>query len=420
MKLSVTIVLLSVASYAFAQGSDRDSRSTKIDENEKKRLENQFKALDNFYINEDGLVVYQTKSESTTHAPADTTRNNTSVSKAAKAENTNNMSKGAEAATTPSRSGVIRKEKSQKNEANTSSHVVSSTATEAVTTPSRPSVIRKEKSEKNEASIPSKTANNMSTPTEKTLSTPIVSSAGTEIVTAPQQKSGIIKKEALRPTEASTSNSDRGTSSEAGIQKTATKPATASNSAITNQQTKNNLVKASTPSPSTTSTTNIKLTSPDSNKTGKTTSTALKGSIFDKSRQPAQYRTMEEAALAVEALLDDLRKKQTQTSGAGSMSSRLAGGAGRATLRKKSATNSSFQDATDYTSENSSTTIVDESASEFGSEPTYYINGKEVGKTEINKLRKKEIISREVRTRNTVSGNPNGEVWYEVKYDTAN
>ena len=98
------------------------------------------------------------------------------------------------------------------------------------------------------------------------------------------------------------------------------------------------------------------------------------------------------------------------------MSSRLSGGAGRASLRKKPVTSPSYSNNTDNTSINTAT-VIDEETSEFGNEPTYFINGKEVDKIEVNRLRKKEIINKEVRTRNTVSGNPNGEVWYEVKYD---
>ncbi|HCO67706.1 MAG TPA: hypothetical protein DIT04_08140, partial [Dysgonomonas sp.] len=45
-------------SLAMAQSNTSDS---KLKEEERKRLENQFKALKNFYINDQGLVVYQTQ-----------------------------------------------------------------------------------------------------------------------------------------------------------------------------------------------------------------------------------------------------------------------------------------------------------------------------------------------------------------------
>jgi len=50
----------------------------------------------------------------------------------------------------------------------------------------------------------------------------------------------------------------------------------------------------------------------------------------------------------------------------------------------------------------------------FGNKPTYYINGVEVEQSIANKLYPAEIVKREIRTQDTASGNPNGEVWYTV------
>lgn len=50
----------------------------------------------------------------------------------------------------------------------------------------------------------------------------------------------------------------------------------------------------------------------------------------------------------------------------------------------------------------------------YGNKPTYYINGMEVDESLTNRLRRVEIRSRTVRTTRTASGNPNGEVLFEV------
>lgn len=159
------------------------------------------------------------------------------------------------------------------------------------------------------------------------------------------------------------------------------------------------------------------------NKDEKKVASTEKKSIFDKSKQKErQYKTLEEAALAAQALLDNLKKEQSHSNNSRSMSSRLAQGA-KSTLRKKPLSSSSpydpYASIDDQSAQNKSmsisTTLEGEYISEFGDEPTYYINGQEADKSEVDKLRKKDIVSKEVRVRNTISKNPNGEVWYEVR-----
>lgn len=135
-------------------------------------------------------------------------------------------------------------------------------------------------------------------------------------------------------------------------------------------------------------------------------------------KQESQYKSIEEAALAVDALLEDLKKSQNQTSGSRSMSSRLSTGANRTGLKKKPLSSSSTYTpppTSSMTSSASQQTETSDSFSEWDSEPTYYINGNEVEKNEVDQLRSKDIISKQIKMRNTRSGNPNGEVWYEVK-----
>lgn len=152
-------------------------------------------------------------------------------------------------------------------------------------------------------------------------------------------------------------------------------------------------------------------------KTTKTeaTQTKPKGSIFDRKRQ-SQYKNMEEAALAVEALLDQLKKEQVSLKSSGSMSSRLSQGVSK-DLRKNTGVQDPYQSPYETINPNiassSAQTIIQDESSSL--EPSYFINGVQVDKTEINKLTKDQIINREIRVRNTVTNNPNGEIWYTVK-----
>lgn len=150
-----------------------------------------------------------------------------------------------------------------------------------------------------------------------------------------------------------------------------------------------------------------------------------KKSVFDRKRE-SQYKTLEEAALAVEALLEDLKKdQQAQSNTGGSMSARLSRGANKS-LRKNAAT--TVSSSSNSKSPETSKSVVSKESSkkvensveykiddEFDNLPSYFINGQQVEKVEVDRLRKKDIIGKEVRVRNTVTGNPNGEIWYEVK-----
>lgn len=136
-------------------------------------------------------------------------------------------------------------------------------------------------------------------------------------------------------------------------------------------------------------------------------------------KRPSQYKSIEEAALAVDAMIEELKKNQGKSTGAKSMSSRLSTGANRASLRKKPLSSASFSSSYAAESEtrsnkSASSSTNNESESSWGNEPTYYINGTEVELSDIELLKKKDIIRKEFKIRNTISGNPNGEVWYEV------
>jgi len=314
MRFSIIIILLSLATLTFAQ-------SSKINNDEKKRLENQFKALKTFYINEDGLVVYQKQGNETEVIDDDKVEYNSAGDTLT----------------------VYVKDPSESN------HEENTITTDFYDIPAT------------EYSEPVSVDN--------TYDTPFVNKQPLNPL--------FIKKEAKTPDMIVVDNS-----LEEEI------PAT-------QEETEN---------------TPILSVNTEEEEEGESfdEETTTKKSVFDK--RTSKYKTMEEAALAVEALLEDLKKEQAQTSNSGSMSSRLSGGA-KSSLRKKPTSNSSTPS---YSSTQVSQT-ANSSYSDFGDEPTYYINGRIANKEEIDLLKKKDIVNRQIRTRNTQSGNPNGEIWYEVK-----
>ena len=50
----------------------------------------------------------------------------------------------------------------------------------------------------------------------------------------------------------------------------------------------------------------------------------------------------------------------------------------------------------------------------YQGKPTFYINGIAVGESVVAKLRHREVLSKTIKTTQSVSDNPNGEVWYVV------
>ena len=125
-----------------------------------------------------------------------------------------------------------------------------------------------------------------------------------------------------------------------------------------------------------------------------------------------KYKTIEEASMAVDATLEMLKKQQTQSQmdeKKASLSRMITGGGG-SVLRK---TNSSYK-LLDEIPDNaiSNLTPEKENTTDYGDEPTYYINGVKVDRTEVEKLKQKDIIRKE---RKRSSTNPNGEEWIETR-----
>lgn len=316
MKFFTLILFFTIASVMVAQTDDNSN----INQSEKKRLENKFKALSTFYIDDTGLVVYEGKEAS-------------SINQSFREES----------------KPVV---KSDKPISNNNVIIVSEPVSEPYIIKEEPVVFTKEENVK-----------------------PPVSVYEEEVIIKPKEEVVIIDKQPV------------------SIPKTKDQP-------------KKDQPKVTKDNKATAQETNIE----DKDAAKKTVKP--QGSIFDR-RRKSQYKNMEEAALAVESLLSELKKEQSSIKSSGSMSSRLSRGVTK-DLRKKDSNATSTSIVVEDTSYEDGST--DES--EFGLEPSYFINGVQVDKIEINKLQKGDIINREIRTRNTVTNNPNGEVWYTVKKET--
>lgn len=123
------------------------------------------------------------------------------------------------------------------------------------------------------------------------------------------------------------------------------------------------------------------------------------------------YSSLEEAALDTNALLEKIVKAQANgVDGNESLSFRAS-----QVNRMKEIKEKQVQSIVD------SMLVSDASAEEiakkyleFGNQPAYYINEQRVDPSVPDLLRPKEVLSRMVKVTNVISGNPNGEVWYEV------
>lgn len=114
----------------------------------------------------------------------------------------------------------------------------------------------------------------------------------------------------------------------------------------------------------------------------------------------SKYSSLEEAALDIDASLEKLRKEMSS-----GLPQRVKGGS-RNSFGGGAIDNSySFMD----------TPETDVDKDKFGSDPSYFINGEQVEKKEYLRLRERNIKSKVIKTQDTVTGNPNGEVWIETK-----
>lgn len=125
----------------------------------------------------------------------------------------------------------------------------------------------------------------------------------------------------------------------------------------------------------------------------------------------SDYGTLEEAALDLEKLMDEINtSKSLSEKNNESLSVRIATRNLR-NLKKEQDLKNTWDSiiANDPPMEE-----LIELYKLFDGKPSYFINGIMVKSETINKLRPNEILSRNSRTIDTATGNPNGEIWYEV------
>lgn len=341
MRIRILLLLIFITQSFLISAQSSDKKT--IDQKEKERLENEFKALGDYYIDDSGLVVYKASS--------------TAIIKNNGSANDNKIVNEPKKTNNP----VVVSKPPQKQEVKNNEYQQERKSTTV-------------KSQNDVAKQPMKEETRRHYDEDKDI--PVV-----ERNSSLKTKEPVVEHEVVIIDQAS------------------------------KQKLKNEAVDASKKQQTANTTTAPEVVVPEPKKKA---STSEGGSILNRKRK-SQYKNMEEAALAVEALIQDLKKEQATYSNSSSMSSRLSRGVTK-DLRRQSEAN-----VQQNTSDSNNNTLYEvksiEDSSDFGNEPSYFINGVQVDKNQINRLRKADIINREIRVRNTVTGNPNGEIWYDVKPD---
>ncbi len=123
-------------------------------------------------------------------------------------------------------------------------------------------------------------------------------------------------------------------------------------------------------------------------------------------KQEPNLKSLEEATLVVEDILETLRKEQSQNNikRKNSIQGRLSGGVNSVKQGRNT------YDLTEYSDESKTDDIAD--VGEDYDTPTYYINGVKSDETEYKKLKSKDIHKRQ---RKVSRSNPHGEWWVETR-----
>lgn len=351
-KFSITLLTLSLASTLIGQNTNDKREDVKIEE----QSENQYKESNNFYINSQGLVVYKRGGSS---VQENDTVNNTGSDRIDTEQVSTNEDKSLSHKGTP----VIVKKEAYNSEINPSEEKDVAEAEPVLIKPIKKTPVSEysatEKSVVDVPPPPVKSGSGMGIKKAAlTVDQSISINSRSENINNSEDED--VNYEAINPTK-----KEKKSSTQAGISK---------------EEAKKKYKKYNS---------------------------------YEK--RPSQYKSIEEAALAVDAMIEELKKNQGGSTGAKSMSSRLSTGANRASLRKKPLNNTSYASESETRTKKPTPSVADEFDSSWGDQPTYYINGTEVELSDIEELRKKDIIRKEFKIRNTASGNPNGEVWYEVQ-----
>lgn len=377
MRFLITLILLSCVSLVMAQSVNSDS---KLDDEERRRLENQFKALKNFYINEQGLVVYQTQGSDA--KPIERLSRNAIASDTLTVvvdEFTDdfNYSLNASEDINAERYESVQVKSSDSNEYNSYSAPVnaSSGVVSISKRPTNPVFTNKAVGQTvaEDIVVSSGVLSAQAIPDESPITTNRIIAIPPATTTTSTQPDPVVSKTVIVD-DSSTYNEEEIYEEEDFVEDEILP-------VISNRK-----------------------------------------SVFEK--DPSRFRTLEEAAMAAQDLLDKLKTEQSRSSSSGSLSSRLSKGAGNSSLKKDqfSLNNSVAAEGQRNRPIISERTI--ESARRFEEasavstvepNPTYFINGVQVDREVVDRLKRSDILSREVRNRNTQSGNPAGEVWIQLK-----
>lgn len=366
VKIQLVCIFLSFAGIVYSQNT---TTSTKISEEEKTRIKQNFKNDSRFYINDDGVVVYtrnESKSDSIKTAPLTPLKVQVSEQAAVRENNLINGSVLSDSGRVASKDAVktVDDAKIDPLFSNDNDAIAeNATSAETVTplqffTKSKDDVhvdpVAVEKTVQQQSSISTEPEVQVAYGVKKKSEKVNISEEDKEIISQPQTGSAYIVKE------------ERESVSKAALEQ-----------AIIEQEAE------------------------------------VLEDVMDVtplSKKKATYNSLEEANLAVDQLLVQLKREQKQInkpeSKSNSLSSRVVNGYRPDPTRK----NEARKEASDYDLDDSENVNGD-----FGTEPTYYINGVVVDKAEVLKLRNRNILSRTIKVRNTASKNPNGEIWIEVR-----
>ena len=127
-----------------------------------------------------------------------------------------------------------------------------------------------------------------------------------------------------------------------------------------------------------------------------TTNNTGKKEVFKK--RVSSYKSLEEAALDVDQLLEKYKRQQEQSKKGSSLSQKISGGV-----------NGSLRNRNFDSFESDDEEITEEPES---NNPTYYINGVISTKKDVDKLKTRDILKKVVKRSST---NPNGEWWIETR-----
>lgn len=130
--------------------------------------------------------------------------------------------------------------------------------------------------------------------------------------------------------------------------------------------------------------------------------------------------TSEEAMLDMNSLILDLQKEKKELKGNNDgLSFRLA--SKNRDLRQKEIEAKKLVDAVRVKpKEDLSTEELAALYLKYGEKPTYYINGVEVDQSIVNQLHPSDVLKEDRRVKETLSGNPNGEIWITATEDGLN